>query len=139
MEVTTWPYEEEILPSEETLAATIDGVKGLGPGHGTDATRPVTLDVSKFTPATHYPDGFIRGGTPVAKITATGKFGPYTPADSTTGLGDLVGFVYGDFPIDGQANVVAAVLDHGKVREARLPIAVDADGKTDVAGRIQFV
>lgn len=32
MEVTTWPYEEEILPSEETLAATIDGVKGLGPG-----------------------------------------------------------------------------------------------------------
>ena len=124
----------------KTTTITGPGNPGwLGSAHGTDATRPVTLDVSKFTAGTHYPDGFIRGGTPVAKITATGKFGPYTPADSTTGLGDLVGFIYGDFPVDGQANVVAAVLDHGKVREARLPIAVDAAGKTDVAGRIQFV
>lgn len=31
MEVTKWPYEEEIVPSEEMLEATIDGVKGLGP------------------------------------------------------------------------------------------------------------
>ena len=124
----------------KTTTITGPGNPGwLGSAHGTDAPRTVTLDVSKFTAGTHYPDGFIRGGTPVAKITATKKYGPYTPADSTTGLGTLVGFVYGNFPIDGQANVVAAVLDHGKVREDRLPIAIDADGKTDVAGRIQFV
>ena len=45
----------------------------LGSAHGTDATRTVTLDASKFTAGTHYPNGFIRGGTPVAEITATGK------------------------------------------------------------------
>ncbi len=32
MEVTQWPYEEEIVPSEEMLEATINGVKGLDPG-----------------------------------------------------------------------------------------------------------
>ena len=75
----------------KTTTITGPGNPGwLGSAHGTDATRTVTLDASKFTAGTHYPNGFIRGGTPVAKITATGKFGPYTPADSTTGLGVLV-------------------------------------------------
>lgn len=32
MEVTQWPYEEEIYPSEATLDATIGSIKGFGPG-----------------------------------------------------------------------------------------------------------
>ena len=128
-----------IAPKTRVLFDGVGNPGWLGSAHGTESARTATLDISKFVKATHYPKGSIRGGTPVAEITATGLYGPYTPADSTTGLGTLVGFVYGDFPVDGQTKLVVAVLDHGKVREARLPIAVDAAGKTDVAGRIQFV
>jgi hypothetical protein len=112
----------------------------LGTAHGTDAAGSATLDVSKFTAATHFPLGFVRGGTPVAKITATGLYGPYTPADSTTGLGTLAGFVLWDVPVaTGATREPFALYDHGKVVTARLPIAVDADGRADVATRIQFV
>lgn len=123
----------------KTTTITGPGNPGwLGSAHGTDATRTITLDVSTFTAATHYPNGFVPGGTPVGKITTSGKYGPY---DNTAedGTETLVGFVYGDFPVDGQTALAVALLDHGKVVEARLPISVDAAGKTDVAGRIQFV
>lgn len=49
----------------------------LGSAHGTSMGRPVTLDISAFTEATHFPDGFVPSGTPVGKITASGLFGPY--------------------------------------------------------------
>lgn len=111
----------------------------LGSAHGTDATRSITLDAAKFTAGTHYPNGYVRGGTPVGKITANGLYGPYK-GDATDGTETLVGFVYGDFHVPtGVTRLPVALLDHGKVRESRLPIAVDAAGKTDVAGRIQFV
>lgn len=84
-----------------------------------------------------------------------------TVADSTTGEGHsiavatavaggstvsdgretLVGFLYGSVqaPSSTSIDVGAAMLTHGKIREARLPVAVDAAGKADVAGRIRFV
>jgi hypothetical protein len=49
----------------------------LGSAHGTEATRTITLDVSAFTEGTHYPDGYIPSGTLLARITATGLYGPY--------------------------------------------------------------
>ncbi len=42
-------------------------------------------------------------------------------------------------PRTAGAPVVGALLDHGKVVTARLPVAVDANGKADLAGRIQFL
>lgn len=110
----------------------------LGTAHGTEAAGSGTLDISKFTAETHYPLGFIKGGIAVAKITATGLYGPYTPADATTGLGTLAGFVLWDVPVRGTKEPFA-LYDHGKVVTARLPIAVDADGIADVKPRIQFV
>lgn len=127
-----------ISPKTSTITGPGDP-SWLGSAHGTEAARTVTLDASKFTAGTHYPNGFIRGGTPLAKITATGKYAPYDTADTLPGTGTLVGFLYGDFAVNGQANITAALLDHGKVRTSRLPIAVDASGIADVAGRIQFV
>lgn len=47
---------------------------------GTDSMQSITLDSSAFTSGTHYPNGFLESGTPLAKITATGIYGPYTPA-----------------------------------------------------------
>jgi hypothetical protein len=50
---------------------------GAGPG-----TNPViVLDVSAFTEAIHYPNGYIPSGCPLAKITASGLYGPYSVTD----------------------------------------------------------
>ncbi len=210
--------------------------------HGTDCNRPVTLDTSAFTANVHYPAGFIRSGTPLARITATGKYGPYAVTDeavtlteggsgltsftltfggqttasidddataaqvqaalealSTVGAGNVVvtggplatgpftvtfvgdladtnvgaitttptggtgtvtasvvtaggtegsggldvlaGFLMNDVkaPADTTKDPVGAMFVHGGVVLAKLPIAVDANGRADVAGRIWFV
>jgi hypothetical protein len=49
----------------------------LGSAHGTTATRTITLDTSAFTEGTHYPDGYVKSGTVLARITGTGLYGPY--------------------------------------------------------------
>lgn len=55
---------------------------GTGPG-----TNPViVLDVSAFTPSVHYPNGYIPSGCPLAKITATGLYGPYSVTDEVQTL-----------------------------------------------------
>ena len=51
--------------------------------HGTDPGSTIngTLDVSAFTAAIHYPNGYIPSGCPLARITATGLYGPYSVSD----------------------------------------------------------
>lgn len=41
-----------------------------------------TLDVSKFTAAQHYPNGFIPSGTVLGKVTASGALAPYLASAS---------------------------------------------------------
>lgn len=48
----------------------------LGSAHGTEATETGTLDVSAFTLGSHYPNGYFPSGLGLAKITASGKWGP---------------------------------------------------------------
>lgn len=117
-----------------------DDQSWLGSAHGTDATESITLDTSTFTPATHYPDGYFKSGIPLGKITAGGKFGPYDNA-AVDGRQTLVGFLFAAIkaPTVNTLDPSGAMLTHGKVRESRLPVAVDAAGKTDVAGAIRFV
>jgi hypothetical protein len=52
--------------------------------HGTDpgATPTITLDVSAFTAATHYPNGYLLSGIVLGRITATGLYAPYLAANS---------------------------------------------------------
>lgn len=56
--------------------------------HGTDpgTTPSITLDVSAFTAGTHYPNGYIPSGTNLAKITASGLYGPYTVSNEVQTL-----------------------------------------------------
>jgi hypothetical protein len=56
--------------------------------HGTEpgATPSITLDVSAFTQSIHYPNGYIPSGTPLAKITASGLYGPYSVTDEVQTL-----------------------------------------------------
>lgn len=113
----------------------------LGSQHGTDAPRSVTLDVSTFTQATHYPDGYIKSGLPLGKITATGKYGLY---DNTKSNGQEVcaGLLATGVEVinhRGQASttVGGSMLVHGFVVLSKLPApGLDTAGQADVASRI---
>ncbi len=105
--------------------------------HGVDLTPSVTLDISKFTKNTHYPDGFIKSGTPIAKITASGLYGPYNDAASDgteVARGLLFSFVRAIDPSNGNTlvKVGGALFVHGAVKESKLPIAINANGKADL-------
>lgn len=122
-----------------TGSFAVDDPSWLGSAHGTDATETGTLDVSRFTENTHYPNGVLPSGTPVGKVTATGLYAPYSTSGSD-GADVLVGFTISPVKIEaGMTRTSVAVLTHGRVVEANLPFPVDANGKADAAGRIRFV
>lgn len=111
--------------------------------HGTDIAVSVTLDVSTFTAGTHYPDGYIKSGIPLGKITASGKYGVYDDT-KTDGRQTLVGFLFTGVEVITRRGVtlssaVGSMLVHCAIRESKLPVAVDAAGKTDLGSRVIFI
>ena len=92
--------------------------------HGTDPgmTPSVTLDFTKFTAGTHYPNGYVPSGCVLGKITASGKFGPFDPA-ATDGRQTAAGILFSSLkvPADTATPVGGAMLVHGAVDPARLP------------------
>lgn len=97
----------------------------LGSSHGIWECRTEVLDISTFTEATHYPNGYIPSGTPVAKV--AGVLVPYTSAEgTTTGAGVLAGFLFTDQPVVGTADFGVPVLDHGRVKTAKVPVGTGA-------------
>ncbi|UKA59166.1 head decoration protein [Arthrobacter sp. FW306-2-2C-D06B] len=110
-----------------------DDQSWLGSAHGTNAAQTITLDVSTFTKATHYPDGYLKSGLPLQKL-PSGKFGLWLTTKP------LAGFLFTPVsaPADSATPVGAALLEHGRVIAAKLPVSVDAGGQTSAAGRIIF-
>ena len=108
--------------------------------HGTDLARSISVDAALFTPATHAPNGFLPSGLPVAKVTATGLYGPYT----TGGAGGLQTFaglleVNTVLPSPNTGAVGTALFEHGRAVKALVPIiAIDAAAETAAAGRLTF-
>jgi hypothetical protein len=91
----------------------------LGSTHGIGNARTETIDISTFTASTHYPNGFIPSGFPLAKV--GGLMVPYDPtAGTTTGAGILAGHLFTDFKVSGTADLPAPVLDHGRVKTAKI-------------------
>jgi hypothetical protein len=114
----------------------------LGSEHGTTNARSVTIVTSTLTPATHFPNGFLPSGLPLAQYTGGPNVGKYTvyASGGANGAGTLVGFLLDSVPVhDPAADAVGALLDHGRIVLAKLPIAVDGAGQSAVAGRIWFV
>lgn len=101
-----------------------DDQSWLGSAHGTQSARPVTLDRALFDEPTHYPKGHFPSGLPLGRVTASGLFGPYDPA-ATDGRDQLAGFLFTARSATGP-RVGAALLDHGRVITARLPVAFEA-------------
>ena len=107
--------------------------------HGVDITPGITLDISKFTKNTYYPNGYIPSGTALGKITASGLYGPYSDAASDgtqTCAGLLFSSVRAVDPNTGNAlaKVGGARFIHGAVTTSKLPAnsGIDANGKADL-------
>ncbi|PZG20605.1 head decoration protein [Nonomuraea aridisoli] len=117
-----------------------DDASWLGSSHGTDAGRSITLDTSTFTPATHYPDGYFPSGLPLGLITDGGKYGPYDAA-ATDGRQVLAGFLLDSVqaPASDAVDVVGALLDHGRVIVAKLPVDFEAPAAASDATTIVYV
>ena len=92
----------------------------LGSAHGIANCRTETIDVSAFTQATHYPDGYIPSGFPVAKV--NGLLVPYNAAGAD-GSQNIAGHIFTDQAVVGTGNLPAPLLDHGRVKTARVPLA----------------
>jgi hypothetical protein len=115
----------------------------IGPG-GISAlpdARSITLNRALFDLVTAFPNGFIPSGIVLAKVTATGLYGPYSDAATdgrTTALGFLAVTVEASTP---GGNISAALYWHGEVVEAFLPAGhgLDAAGRTDLAAKFALI
>lgn len=85
----------------------------LGSRHGVGNARTVTIAATSITAEKF--DGFLQAGLPLKAGTA-GLYEPLTDPASDT----LAGFLLTDQPNTGE-DVVAAMLDHGRVLVDRLP------------------
>lgn len=107
--------------------------------HGTEpgTTPSITIDVSKFTPATHFPNGYLPSGTVLGKVTVGGLYGPY---DNTATDGREVAdcILFSSLTIaSGSTKVGGAGLVHGFVNTSKLPFQAGA-GSLDAAGRVDL-
>lgn len=108
--------------------------------HGTDpgTTPSVTLDVSLFNRADHYPNGYIPSGLVLGKVTATGLYGPYSGGQSkevqtvTEGGSGLTSFT---LTFSGQTTAaIAAAAPAADVQAALEALSTIGAGNITVAG-----
>lgn len=106
---------------------------------GPDGTMPgdnpsIALNVSAFTPGTHYPNGFIPSGAVLGKFTATGLYGPYTPGASN-GLEVAAEILFSSVTIrSGATTVGGSGLHKGEIIPSKLPFQ-SGTGSLDAAAR----
>lgn len=115
----------------------------LGSAHATNTADTITLDLALFTAGTHFPNGFIPAGMTLAKVTASGLYGPYNNA-LANGQEVMTGHLYKPVQVASDnvaGKALAAHYWHGEVVQAKLPTnsGIDAAGIVDVAGRIRYV
>lgn len=97
----------------------------LASSHAIWNGRTEKLDISAFTEADHYPNGYIPSGTPVAEV--GGVLVPYDSTEATTtNAGVLAGHILTDQPVVGTADFAVPLLDHGRVKASKVPQGVQA-------------
>lgn len=113
------------MPRLETETYGQGDMSWLDSDHGIGNCRTEVLDISAFTAGTHYPDGYIPSGTPVAKV--GGMLVPYTSAEgTTTNAGVLAGHLFTDQQVSGTNDFAVPLLKHGRVKTAKVPQGTDA-------------
>lgn len=84
---------------------------------GLDEAPSGVVDISEFTKATHFPNGFLPSGLPV-RVDDRDVIRPW--ADTA---GAVLGFLKGDYKTDGVEDVNVAFVPRGQVLPTRLPVA----------------
>jgi len=132
------------LSVRRTGPVIVEDRSWLGDVDGTQATRSVTLVTALFTPATHFPDGVLKSGTVLGRVTAAGPtqgmYGPYDPT-ATDGRETATGFLYNSIPMAaGDANKGAPMQERGFIRPSLLPAnhGLDAAARADLAAHFIF-
>lgn len=108
---------------------------------GDSTARPIKLDISLFTANTHYPNGTIPSGIVLAKVTASGLWGPYSDAASD-GRTTAVGFLNKPVKVtSGTATPGASLKWEGVINVGNLPTGngLDANGRADLAAKFYFI
>lgn len=99
-------------------------------GGGAPGCRMVingTLNIATFVAGTHYPNGYIKSGVALAKVTASGLFVPYK-AGQADGSEVFVGLLAASVPVtrllggSNRTKIGVAILVHGMVLLSRLPL-----------------
>lgn len=90
---------------------TTDNQTWLGSRHGTHTARTVTIKGSALAEF----EGFVPSGIPL-KRDEDGKYSPVAAADDV-----LAGFLLTSQKFDGVGDVVAPLIERGRVRVGRLP------------------
>lgn len=114
-----------------------DDQSWLGSAHGTDAPQTITIDTTTFTLAAHFVDevgGWLKSGLPLRYLRTENGQKIYGLWAATF---DLAGFLFTTTEA-AAALVGGSILEHGRVRTAKLPVAVDAAGQATADGRIIF-
>lgn len=123
----------DLTPRTETFGA--GDQSWLGSAHGTSSCRTVTITRSTLTEGTHYSNGQLKSGFPVAIV--ANKAVPYA-SGGTGGTNVLAGFIFTDQSVKvGGGDIVAPLLDHGRIRLSKLPATVAATATT--TGQFVFV
>ncbi len=101
-----------------------DDQSWLASAHGTDTARPVNIDVSTFTAATHFPEGYLKSGFPLKKVGT--RYGLWKNGDEDP----IEGHLFTAVKIPAGATVVVGALHwHGAILAAKLPSPVNAAGQ----------
>jgi hypothetical protein len=116
----------------------------LGSQHGLDSPAKVVLDLALFDFAAVFTAKRLPAGLVIGKVTASGKFGPYSNAASD-GREVASGFLMSIVDVSHIAGtptgeILSTMLEHGVVIEGALPTnhGLDSAAKTDMAGRVRF-
>lgn len=96
--------------------------------HGWDATINATIRLANCVKATHYPEGYIKPGTFLAKFTSGGNAGLWAPwvedDASATGLNTLAGMVFSGFEVREVDGVAVATKTSGAIIPKGIPCQV---------------
>ena len=100
----------------------------LASAHGMRNAGTAVIDISTFNKNTHYPDGYVRSGTPV-NIADPKAVVPYVDGASA-----VLGFVLFDQPTDGVTDFPAPILRHGQVNLDKVPVTLTKPATGDARG-----
>jgi len=145
--VTTNPYQA----TDRSWLIRQDGATGYG------FTQGVMLDVSAFSATYHYPNGYIKAGVVLGKISASSTggvivVGPYYDS-AADGRQTAWGVLFDDVKVPNLADLTndpsgAAIVGFAVIKEARLPVSsaattsggyIDTNGKADLVGNGHFL